>query len=410
MGMRTVAALLLLGFQALAARAGDRLDVRGELDGRLIFSDASPSFLEGGFGRQRFDPDHEDFRLGRAFVDARLRLTDTLTAHAVIDTYGDGDKHAVDASEAYIDYRPFPGGPWRWRVRGGLFYAPISLENRGPGWSNVYAISDSAISTWIGEEIRTVGIEGEARWRGQALGRQDDLVFVLGVYGWNDPAGVLVAERGFALHDRQTATFGHIAMPGTLGQAPGRWLELFHEIDGRAGDYAGLTWHHQASELRVLHYDNRADPEAFDQYFAWQTRFNVAGFRLEPDERWTLVLQILDGTTVVGGNHSFLDTEDWRLQAGFAMASYAWGANRVTARYDRFRTWQRQGSSIPDYDDDGSATAIAYLRDFGEHWQVATEWLRIQSHFQERDELGQQPNVTEAVTQLAVRYRFRVQR
>jgi len=143
-----VLVLLSLGLHTIACSAGDRLEVHGELDLRLIDTDATPSFLEGGLGRQRFDPDHDGLRLGRAFVAARLRLSDTVTTHLVAGTYGDHDKNPVDLTEAYVDYRPYPEGPWRWRMRGGLFYAPISLENRGPGWTNVYTVSNSAIATW----------------------------------------------------------------------------------------------------------------------------------------------------------------------------------------------------------------------------------------------------------------------
>src|SRR6188472_4107934 len=134
-------AMLALGAQTLTCRADDRIELRGEFDSRLIYSDATPSFLDGGFGRQRYDEDTQALRLGRAFGTARVRLTDTVTANAVVGTYGDDDQNPIDLTEAYVDYRPFPNGPWRWRLRGGMFYAPISLENRGPGWTNVYTVS-----------------------------------------------------------------------------------------------------------------------------------------------------------------------------------------------------------------------------------------------------------------------------
>jgi hypothetical protein len=403
--------LASLGLHALACRAGDRFELHGELDLRLVDSDASPSFLEGGLGRQRFDSDHDGLRLGRAFVAARLRLVDTVTAHMVAGSYGDHDTNAVDLTEAYVDYRPYPEGAWRWRWRGGLFYAPISLENRGPGWTNVYTVSNSAIAAWIGEEIRTAGLEGEARWRGQASGHADEVALVLGAYGWNDPAGVLVAERGWALHDRQTAAFGHLARPGSMVQGAGSGLELFHEIDDRPGYYAGVTWRHRAAlELRALHYDNRGDPTAHDEVFAWDTHFNVAGLRLEPDEHWTVIAQLLDGVTVVGGAGSFLPTNDWDLRAGFVLASYAWGPHRISARYDQFKTRQQHGFGLPDYDDDGNAATVAYLRDLGQHWQFAAEWLRIHSTFEDREDLGLSPTLNETQVQLVLRYRIKIQR
>jgi hypothetical protein len=410
---RRIAALLLLGSHALACHAGDRLDLQGVLDLRLIDSDGSPSFLEGGLGRQRFDADHDGLRLGRAFVDARLRLGDTLTAHVVAGSYGDHDVNAVDLTEAYLDYRPYPEGAWRWRLRGGMFYAPISLENRGPGWTNVYTVSNSAIATWIGEEIRTVGLEAEARWRGQVVGSANDVSLVLGVFGWNDPAGTLVAARGFALHDRQTAAFGHLPYPGSAGSSyempP---IEMFREIDDRPGYYAGVAWRYRDMlELRAQHYDNRGDPTALDDdTFAWDTHFDVLGLRFEPDEHWTLIAQLLDGVTVVGGPGAVIPTNDWDLKAAFLLTSYAWGPNRLSARYDWFETRQQHGFGIGEYDDDGDAGTIAYLRDFGEHWQLGAEWLRIHSTFDAREDHDVPATLGETQVQMVVRYKLRVRR
>jgi hypothetical protein len=195
---------------------------------------------------------------------------------------------------------------------------------------------------------------------------------------------------------------------GQGGYAP---LELFHEIDDRPGYYAGVAWRHRDwFELRALHYDNRGDPTALDQVYAWETRFDVLGLRLEPGEHWTLIAQWLDGITVVGGPGAEFPTNDWDLSAGFALASFAWGENRLSARYDIFQTRQQHGFGIPEYDDDGHAWTLAYLRDFGEHWQVGAEWLRIHSTFGEREELGLPETVDETQTQLVVRYRARFQR
>jgi hypothetical protein len=408
---RAVAILLLLGSRALTCNAADRLEVQGVLDLRLVDSDASPSFLEGGLGRQRFDSDHDGLRLGRAIFDARLRITDIVTARVVADTYGEHDANAVDLREAYVDYRPFPEGPWRWRVRGGMFYAPISLENRGPGWTNVYTVSNSAISTWIGEEIRTVGVEGEARWRGQAHGASSDVALVLGLYRSNDPAGVLVAGRGFALHDWQTPAFGRFPYPGSMEYDDGSSIEMFDEIDDRPGYYAGVAWQRGALELRALHYDNRGDPTALKHdVFAWDTHFNVAGLRYEPNEHWTLIGQLLDGVTIVGGDASSLPTNDWDLRAAFLLTSYAWGSNRVSGRYDWFQTRQQHGYDIGEYDDDGHAVTVAYLRDFGENWQLGAEWLRIHSTFGAREGLGVPSTIDETQTQLVVKYRLRFRR
>ncbi|MFO1406361.1 MAG: hypothetical protein U1F08_02375 [Steroidobacteraceae bacterium] len=411
MRLRPRCAALLILVAPCIAWGGDRIELLGELDLRAVWSDASPSFLEGGLGRQRFDPDTDGAALGRAFGALRYRVTDTVTANLVAGSWGDADEAPVDVTEAYVDYRPFPQGPWRWRVRGGMFYAPTSFENRGPGWSNVYTVSNSVVSTWIAEEIRTIGLEGEARWRGSAVGSAEEFAFTAGVFGWNDPAGVLVASRGFALHDRQTTLFGRYPYPGSLYEGPAPKIDMFREIDDRAGYYVGAGWRHASwLDLRVMHYDNRGDPGASDSSgtFAWDTRFDLVGLRVEPDEHWTIVAQALLGRTSVGGHGAPFGTQLWDINAWFGLVSYAWGPNRLSARYDQFSTRQQKGDEIPYYDDTGSATALTYLREFGEHWQVGIEWLRIRSTFEEREEFDLSPTLDENQVQALVRYSFKV--
>src|SRR5215213_5166781 len=100
-GWRVAALVLVLCSHGPVCRAGDRVELRAELDLRLVNSQATPSFLEGGLGRQRFDGEHEGLRLGRAFATARVRIGDTVTANAVLGTYGDHDKNPIDLTEAY---------------------------------------------------------------------------------------------------------------------------------------------------------------------------------------------------------------------------------------------------------------------------------------------------------------------
>ena len=92
-----------------AEPAGD--DAQGftfQIDLRGVAADGLPSYLQGGGGKLRFDADHDGLRIGRVFLDYHGRLTDTLTAHATLNTYGDHDKNTVDVTEVYLDWRPFP--------------------------------------------------------------------------------------------------------------------------------------------------------------------------------------------------------------------------------------------------------------------------------------------------------------
>jgi hypothetical protein len=389
----------LAAFWPLVAGAQDRLTLNGDLDVRWVHATGEPSFMNGGTGILRFDPEHEGLELGRAFLAPTWRIADIVSLHAVIDTYGDHNRNPVDISEFYLSVRPFPTGPVRFSGRIGAFYMPVSLENRGIGWTDVYSITPSAVNSWIGEEFRTIGAEMEARWRGASSGYLGDFALIGAAYGWNDPAGALLAERGFTLSDRPSTLFGYLGVPP---------VGFYHEIDRRPGYYGGVTWrHHDRLEIRALRYDNRGDPAASTRsgFYAWRTRFSSLGARFEPDAHWTLIAQALDGNTAVGGGD---DPQFYmRFRAAFALASYEWGRQRLTGRYDQFHTHQLSGFLGPPHTQDGHAWTIAWTYDLGEHWQFLSEWIRVASSFPPRLALDEQVSQTQTQLQLAARYHFK---
>ncbi len=393
------AALLVAGLWIQPAAGADLLAIDGELDLRWVHSTGELSYLHGGVGILRFDPEHEDLRLGRAFFATRLRVSDTVTLHAVVDSYGDHDRNPLDLSEFWAEFRPFPTSAVRWRARVGAFYMPVSLENRGRGWGDVYTITPSALNTWLGEEFRTIGAEFEARWLGASRGYLGDLALVGAAFGWNDPAGVLLAERGFALTDRPSTLFGG------LGQPP---LTFYHEIDRKPGYYAGLSWrHHDRLELRALRYDNHGDPGAATSAgYAWRTRFSSIGARFEPTAHWTLIAQYLDGDTLVGPDSAAENQFRMTYRAAFGLASCEWRRERLTARFDDFQTHQSSGSYGPPADNDGHAWTLGWTHELGDEWQLAAEWIRVSSAFPPRAEYGVAASLLQSQIQLAVRYRL----
>jgi hypothetical protein len=324
-----------------------------------------------------------------------------VTATALAETYGDGDKNPVGVSEAWVAWRPFPRGAVRWQVKLGAFHLPVSLEHRTAGWTSPYTLSASALNTWVGEEFRVLGTEVEARWLGASSGYRGDIALVGGVYGWNDGAGAVIADRGWALTDRPALLFSGLGRPR---------IDLYYEIDGRPGYYAGVSWrHHDRLELRVLHYDNRADPGAHnaDLDFAWKARFTTAGLRLEPGDRWTLAAQYIDGITYVGPEGSD-DQFAMRLSAWYGLASAEFARDRLTVRFDKFTTRQDSGFYGPPADDAGHALTVALMHQITKRWELAAEWLRVESRFPPRRTYGLPVAATERQLQLAVRYRFRL--
>jgi hypothetical protein len=358
-------------------------------------------------GLLRFDEAHDGVQLGAVMLDAAGPVTETVRYTATAYATDDNDKNVIDLTEAFLDWRPYPDSSWRWRTRAGAFYAPISLENRAIGWQSLYSLSPSAINTWIGEEFRTIGAEVSATAMGAPSGRGFDISLVAAVYGWNDPAGVLILQRGWAIHDRQTALFGKLPRP-LIFDPDNRTIEFFEEIDGRAGYYAGaeVKWSDD-NVLRILHYDNRGDPaESIAKEPAWLTRFDSAGVRLDLSRAITFIAQGMTGDTEAvptssGRGMFVVDFWSW-----FGLVSRATGPHRVTLRYDRMYTETTRGQQMLSSGQDADAWTLAYLYDLNEHWQFAAEALRNAGTLKQRALVGSPVRATEDSLQVAMRYAF----
>jgi len=401
--MRRVLLGILGVLGAAAAPADERWSVDGLLDLRAVHAEGPPGYLYGGVNTVRFDSDHEGLRLGRASVDGRVQITDTVSASTVVDAYDDGDMNAVGVSEAFILWRPFPGNALRWRVKAGAFFLPASLEHRLAGWASPYTLSASSVNTWLGEEFRVLGTEIEARWLGASSGYRGDVGVSVGVFGWNEGAGVILADRGWALTDRPSLLFGHLGV---------QEYDLYYEVDRRPGAYAGLSWrHHERLEVRALRYDNRADPAAHNlggDHQAWHTQFTTIGARWEPLDWLALLAQRLEGMTSIGPNGS---DGQFRMQyaAWYALASAEHGHERFSIRYDHLSTEQLSGFYGPLANEAGHALTAAWMHRLADHWELDAEWLRVVSDYPPRLAAGFAAAETDTQVQLAIRYRFRLE-
>jgi hypothetical protein len=137
------------------------LPYSGRIDLRAVSASGGEPWAEGGPSTQRY-ASGRDLRLAHSVLvvdwqseakplDARLVL------HAADDRPG-----VVDATELLLRWKPLPDGPWRSSVRTGAFFPEISRESGGLGWTPTRGLSTSAGNAWIGEELRTIGVE--ATW------------------------------------------------------------------------------------------------------------------------------------------------------------------------------------------------------------------------------------------------------
>jgi hypothetical protein len=386
----------------MCASGAHAADWQLALDLRALDSDGRTSFLDDGLGKFRFDEDHEGIRLGRLRAAWSQPLGEVFATHVEASTWDGDDKNPIDLTEAYLEYKPYPHAGWRSRVRLGAFYPPMSLENRAIGWETPYTVTPSAISSWIGEEIRTVGLEAQIDWLGTRLGKSFDFQLTGAVFGWNDPAGTMLADHGFALHDRQTTLFGRVGGVQTDPAKPKK--ELFHEIDGRAGYYVGAQARYlDRAVLNVLHYDNRADPRAQSaelRDFAWKTRFDAVALRVETGSEWTLLVQAMRGDTAIDPFRLLV----WDFDSQSAMVAKRWGRHMLAARYDAFEIDFDQHPSWAG-SEDGHAWTAAWSFERDDHWRFALEWLRVESRVPARTvEFGEPPFAAETKIELSARY------
>jgi hypothetical protein len=390
------ALLALMTSPKTAATTWDlSLDVRG------VDSNGRNTFLDGGLGKLRYDEDDSGLQLGRLRAAITQPLGDLFSAHAEVSSWGDNDKNPLDFTEAFVEYRPYPRAGFRSRVKLGAFYPPMSLENRAQGWETPYTITPSAIGSWIGEEIRTVGLEGQVDWLGTRTGHAFDLQATGAIFGWNDPAGVMLAKHGFAFHDRQSTLFGRVGQRGATA-TPDR--ELFHEIDHRPGFYAGAQARYlDRAVLNVLHYDNRADSTAYSASiddFAWETTFDAAALRVETAGEWTAIVQWLSGETYVAPGRF---TVEWEFASRSALLSKAIGKHLLAVRYDDFEV--ESGELQQPDGEDGDAWTVAYSFDTRNSWRFMLEWLHVRSDVEARPALLSEPALaTETKVELSVRY------
>jgi hypothetical protein len=184
----------------------------------------------------------------------------------------------------------------------------------------------------------------------------------------------------------------------------------FHEIDGRSGYYVGGRWRlRDRVELRAMHYDNRGDPSAYKasiRDFAWLTRFDTAGLRVEAGDDLTLSAQWLAGDTAIAPGGALLV---WDYSAWFLLANRRLGAHALTLRYDDFSVHMSRNAYGPATQrDEGTAWTLAWSYE-REHspWRFMAELARADSNATARQDDGQGAVARESRLELSLRYTLR---
>ncbi|MGE4064035.1 MAG: hypothetical protein AB7E79_11775 [Rhodospirillaceae bacterium] len=390
------------------------LDVNGLIDARLALTSGTLSWEEGGLGKVRWGSSDGDPGViarpeGALVVQPRFGFDLEGFVHLQASSQ---QRPAVDVVEAYLAYETPPSSRFGLQVKGGFFFPHISVENTGLAWTSPYTITSSAINTWIGEELRTVGGEITATWRPDAL---SELGTTGSVYYFNDPTGTLLAWRGWTLSDREAGLFDRIRVPMVRLIAPGAPLdeqalteEPFHEIDAKQGYYLGAhAAHEDYGRLQIHWYNNNADDRElkFGQW-AWRTKFWSAGYTSPSWADITFLAQAMTGTTTVitrpAPRGPFVDTKFWSV---YGLVSKEWDRHRLSLRLERFGADDRD-TSVDDNNERGTGITAAYVYRPADRHRLTLEVLHVSSRRPERIFLGFPEKAKETVLQASYRLFF----
>ena len=170
--------------------------VYAEQDGLVTVSavrgDQLVSYQRKGIGLYRYDQEHDGVVLSHAMLRRRFALTRDWSAPAVLNAHPD-PALPVGFSQAYLQYQPLTASRYKWAVKAGGFYPKMSLENPQSGWMSPYNYTNSAINSWIGEEVRAFGLEANIKRPGRQFRSNHSFEGFAAVFKGNDPAGTLLS-------------------------------------------------------------------------------------------------------------------------------------------------------------------------------------------------------------------------
>ena len=354
---------------------GQSVEAHGVAAGRIYETVGQAPWTSGGYGRLTEGAEGpSDTRAGlrgRLHLGLDLKLSETLRLHAHGTLQGEPSSSRGGLGglvEAFLQYQPELTPRTTLRFRAGLFFPPTSLENTDRLWQSPYTITLSALNTWIGEEMRLTGLEAQLQGK---IGRDDRLDLSGAVFGVNDPAGTLLAWRGWAFGDRLTTLGEALPLPPLASFAPGGAFAdqrpdgtvPTDELDQRVGWQARARWARPGVALvQGAYTDNGGDRGFYRGQYSWHTRFAQAGFQIRLGKTLTLVAEGAAGDTGMGPDEPGGAHVDVRFRVAYALASWARKSVRFSVRVDGFRNEDQDGTAEPDDERGWSFTAAGFWK------------------------------------------------
>ncbi|WP_157592790.1 hypothetical protein [Pseudoalteromonas citrea] len=399
----------LLYFMASHAVAVDG-QLHGVIEVSMHEQSRQKAWTAGGWGMSRFGTQSNVINVSRAALEGRLELSSAWSGNVVAQYVPDPD-HKLGLTEAYLSYQPL-SKRYQLRARVGAFYPRMSLENTAAAWSSPYTYQYSSLNAWLGEEVRTFGAEFELKRPARRFRSKYDVSFLGAVYKGNDPAGSLLAWRGFTPHDRQSVINERIQfaplyalMAPQLAQQ-GQFVEPFSEVDGRFGYYLGTHIEYlKRHSLRVYWYDNNGDPSVLNhktQQYAWDTKFWSIAWRSKLSKQTQLIMQAMFGNTAMGERRGV----DNNFNSWFVMLSHSWQGYRVSGRVEQSKVIDKDVWQFDPNASQTNAVTVNIRKRLSQQWQVGAEWQYLDTQASFRPPVGRAETEQENLWRVTAQYHF----
>lgn len=396
------------------AQAGE-LELHGILSGRGFITEGPRAWIDGGFGRLDDGAGPDDPALGlrgsaHLGLDWKPASAWLLRVHATARDEPDaagGERAGL--TEAFVLFRPNLTEALGLRLKAGLFFPQTSRENVDPLWASPYTITLSALNTWLGEEVRLVGLEPALR---RTTDGGDAWQLGAAAFVGADTAGALLAWRGWALGDRLSTVGEVVPLPplDSLGPRGGfadqrdDGTRPIDEGDGRLGWQARARWDRgERASVTLAYFDNRGDEALHDGEYAWRTQFGQLAADWHPTPWLDLAGEAAWGRTRMGPRSG--TRVDLDFATAFALVSVAPGPLRLSARYDRFENADRDGTA-EDLGESGWALTGALFYAPTDRLRLGLEWVELRGEKPGLDgaELDSDPDARRLQAELRLRF------
>lgn len=405
--MRVAAVLIALVAVPLFAQSS--FDLTGYVAARGITATGPPSWLEGGFGRLEGGGDR-DTLLASAHVGIDWMPSKYFNVHvsgtARLDPEEFGGEQA-GVVEAYADARAIFGLD-EIRLRAGQFFLPTSRENKDPLWASPYTINFSALNTWIGQEVRPIGVDLEYR---KTTGRGHVISTAATAFRGNDTMGSLLAWRGWTVGDR-LSTYGEVLPLPPIGS-----LDTFFfrqrddgskpfgpDLDGKTGVSGRIRYSiPPRAQVQYTYLDNRGDRALYRGEYAWATKFHLVGAELGDPDGLSIAGEFMKGRTEMGLFDVYVEAD---FHAAYLLLSDKRDRNRWTARFDLFGTDELDFTEGESNDESGRSWTLTWMFDLTPNIRTAVEFTQVTGDRPAAQQYGFDPDTTGHAFTAEVRYRF----